>query len=128
MENGKKNVTTGPVWDKDNFFLNYISHPYFGATYYVQARTAGYSIFGSFIYSTLVSTFLWEYGVEAFAEIPSIQDIIVTPVFGSIIGEGFYYSINKIKSNNYRLLGSKILGHTSVFLMDPFSSYVKLLF
>jgi hypothetical protein len=30
---------------------------------------------------------LWEYGVEAVAEPVSIQDMIVTPVLGSLVGE-----------------------------------------
>ncbi|WP_422121346.1 DUF3943 domain-containing protein [Photobacterium damselae] len=28
-----------------------------------------------------MSTVYWEYGVEAFAEVPSIQDLVVTPCF-----------------------------------------------
>lgn len=113
------NVSDGPVRDEDDFFLNYVTHPYWGAVYYMTARSAGFNAPYSFLYSAFVSTFFWEYGIEAFAEVPSIQDLIITPVFGSIIGEGFYWSKRHIINNNYYLLNSKILGHVTIFLMDP---------
>lgn len=86
----KENVKAGPVIDEDNFFLNYVMHPYFGGVYYMTARSNGFTILESFAYSAIMSTFFWEYGVEAFAEIPSVQDLIVTPVLGSVVGEGFF--------------------------------------
>lgn len=113
------NVSSGPVWDKDSWFINYVTHPYWGAIYYMQARNAGYSEFDSFLYSAFTSTFLWEYGVEAFAEKPSIQDLIVTPVLGSLLGEQFYKMSNHIKMNHEEVYGSKFLGYTFLTLMDP---------
>lgn len=115
----KENVKAGPVWDKDDFFLNYVTHPYFGGVYYMSARTAGYSRFYSFMYSTLFSTCFWEYGIEAFAEVPSTQDLIVTPVAGSILGEGMYLLKKKIKSNHSRIAGKRWLGRTVLCLIDP---------
>jgi hypothetical protein len=117
----RKNVKEGPVRDEDDWFLNWITHPYWGAVYYMSARSAGANAPVSFLYSAFVSTFFWEYGIEAFAEVPSIQDLIITPVVGSIIGEGFYLSKRHILSNDYHLLNSTILGHTAIFLMDPVS-------
>ena len=76
----------------------------------------------------MLSTFFWEYGVEAFAERPSIQDLIVTPVCGSILGEGFYLAKRHIKDNNDELLGSVTLGKTVVFLMDPITEFTDWLF
>ena len=32
---------TSPQWDSDDFYLNYIMHPYWGAAYYVRARERG---------------------------------------------------------------------------------------
>ncbi len=75
----KDNVSSGPVWDRDEHFLNYVMHPYFGGVYYTAARHAGYNEFESFLYSATMSAFFWEYGVEAFAEIPSWQDLFITP-------------------------------------------------
>ena len=76
------NVSSGPIWDRDTHDLNYITHPYFGGVYYQSARKSGYRQWDSFFYSFMMSTFYWEYGLEAFAEVPSIQDLVVTPVLG----------------------------------------------
>ncbi len=115
----KENVKEGPVWDKDDFFLNYIAHPYFGGVYYITARTAGCSRFSSFLYSALFSTFFWEYGIEAFAEVPSKQDLFVTPVIGSLVGEGMYELKKKIKRNGRCVAGKRWLGNTILCLLDP---------
>ncbi len=113
------NVKTGPVWDNDNPVFNFVLHPYAGAAYYMGARGAGFNCWGSFLYSFCISTFFWEYGFEAFNEIPSVQDLIVTPVIGSLVGEGFYLIKRKIVSDGYRLWGSKVLGYAVAFLFDP---------
>ena len=113
------NVKKGPVWDKDDWFLNYVTHPYWGAVYYMQGRNAGYGPLGSFLVSVTASTFMWEYGVEAFAEVPSIQDLFVTPIIGSLIGEGFYYLSTQIKAKDEKVFNSKALGITLLTIMDP---------
>ena len=121
----KDNVKEGPVKDEDDFFLNYVTHPYWGAVYYMSARSAGANVFTSFLYSAFLSTFFWEYGVEAFAEVPSKQDLVITPVIGSIFGELFYLSKRHIISNDYTLLGSRKLGRVTIFLMDPITEVSK---
>lgn len=126
-ENGKvgmfsrwwRNVHLGPVWDKDSPVFNYVLHPYAGAAYYMGARSNGFNMWGSFLYSFCISTFFWEYGFEAFNEIPSVEDLIITPVVGSLLGEGFYVAKRYIVSNGYRLFGSKVLGYAVAFLLDP---------
>lgn len=118
----KQNVKAGPVWDEDDWVLNWITHPYSGGVYYMTARSSGFNMFESFLYSTFMSTCFWEYGIEAFAEIPSKQDLIITPVVGSIMGEGFFYAKKSILRNDRRVLKSRFLGYTSLFLMDPFNT------
>jgi hypothetical protein len=118
----KYNVKAGPVWDEDDWVLNWITHPYAGGVYYMTARSSGFNILESFIYSTIMSTFFWEYGVEAFAEIPSYQDLIITPIVGSVVGEGFFYAKKSILKNDRKVLNSKTLGYTSLLLMDPFNT------
>lgn len=81
----KENVSH-PVVDNDKWWINYVTHPYWGAAYYTRARERGFDPSQSFWYSVLLST-LFEYGVEAFAEPVSMQDLIVTPLIGSLIGE-----------------------------------------
>ena len=94
-------LKAGPVWDGDKFIFNYILHPYAGAAYYMSARSCGFNCFGSFMYSFCISTFFWEYGFEAFNEIPSVQDLVITPVVGSVMGECFYKLKRHIVSVGY---------------------------
>lgn len=118
----KENVKAGPVMDEDNWVLNWITHPYCGGVYYMTARSSGFTVLESFGYSTIMSTFFWEYGIEAFAEIPSIQDLIITPVVGSVMGEGFFYAKKSILKHDKKVLQSRALGITTLFLIDPFNT------
>ena len=79
---------THPQIDSDEFYINYILHPYWGAAYFVRARERGYSDVESFWYAVLLSS-AYEFGAEALFEEPSIQDIIVTPVGGTLVGMYF---------------------------------------
>jgi hypothetical protein len=85
---------THPQVDSDDFYLNYVLHPYWGAAYFVRARERGYDEWQSFGYSFLLSS-IYEFGFEALFEEPSIQDIIVTPIAGSLLGRYFW----RIRSN-----------------------------
>ena len=114
-----EHVTTKPVWDKDDWGINYIGHPVSGAIYYTMARNDGLSIFESAAFTTLMSSFFWEYGYEAFAEKPSIQDLFVTPLFGSFLGEGMHVLEKKLDRNGGLIWGSSILGNVSYFFLDP---------
>jgi hypothetical protein len=122
-----QNVTSGPIWDDDHALYNYVFHPYCGGVYYMGARGAGYKILPSFLYSAAMSTIFWEYGIEAFAEVPSVQDLIVTPVAGSVVGEGFFALKKNIKSNNDKLFGKRWAGITTMWLIDPLNQMVDLL-
>lgn len=119
----KENVKSGPVWDRDDVLLNYAMHPYFGGVYYQSARKSGYRQWDAFLYSAMMSTFFWEYGVEAFAETPSLQDLVVTPVLGWAYGEWAYTTERDIWTNGGTLLGSESLGNTALFLLDPVDSF-----
>ena len=115
----KEHVKNGPVWDEDDFAINYIGHPVSGAWYYMIAREDGFDPWESFLYSFTLSSFFWEYGYEAFAEIPSIQDLIFTPFLGSIMGEGFWYLQVQLDRHKGVLFGSKIAGNIAYFLLNP---------
>lgn len=116
------NLKSGPVWDRDSGMLNLVGHPYFGGVYYQVARKSGYRQWDSFIYSTLMSTFYWEYGIEAFAETPSIQDLVITPVLGWAYGEWAFNTEMDIRENDGDVWGSSILGSTALFFLDPVDS------
>lgn len=79
---------SGPEWDEDDHYINYVLHPYWGAAYYVRARERGYGQREAFWYSFLLST-MYEAGIEALFEPISIQDFFVTPIVGSWLGGYF---------------------------------------
>jgi len=110
----KENVQN-PVWDKDKWWINYIGHPYFGATYYIRARERGFGDFGSFGYSALLS-FLYEFGIEAFFEPPSYTDLIATPVGGFLVGK---YIFEPIRDNIKTKAQLKWYDHAGLILTDP---------
>lgn len=116
----------GPDWDHDNPVFNFVLHPYAGAVYFMAARSCGFNFWRSMLYSACVSTVGWEFGVEAFMERPSIQDIFITPLIGSAIGEVFYKTKRSIVDNDYRLLGSRLIGNVAVFLLDPVNELVDI--
>lgn len=118
------NVMHGPVIDKDNAIFNYVLHPYAGAAYYMSARSLGFNLWQSALYSAAVSTLFWEYGFEAFYEIPSVQDLIITPLCGTVLGELFYLAKRQIVGHNYELLGTKWLGYPVAFLLDPVNEFL----
>ena len=76
------------VWDKDDWWINYILHPYWGGVYYVRAQERGFGPVGSFWYSAMLSA-IYEFGAEALFEEPSIQDLITTPGAGYFVGKYF---------------------------------------
>ncbi|MGM9846533.1 MAG: DUF3943 domain-containing protein [Muribaculaceae bacterium] len=121
-------IKRGPEWDHDHFVFNYILHPYAGAVYYMAARSSGFNAARSLLYCTLVSTIGWEFGIEAFMERPSIQDLFVTPLAGSVLGECFYMVKRNIVNNGYTLCNSKFLGNLVVFLIDPINEVVGLFY
>ena len=79
---------SNPQWDSDAWWINYALHPYWGAGYFVRARLRGYDSTESFWYSVALSS-VYEFGVEAIFEEPSIQDIFVTPALGAVLGSAF---------------------------------------
>ena len=129
-ENYRNNVRSKPVIDEDAFAVNFIGHPLAGYMYckmnYNNMRDAGIknkwsALAVSFGVSSIMSTFFWEYGFEAFLERPSLIDLIVTPLFGSILcGVDVFFEIEKkIRKNGGKLLGSRMLGNLALFLLDP---------
>lgn len=99
----KRAWTKSPVWDKDEWAINYIGHPVSGAMYYNALRSQGATPLSSFIFSTGQSLF-WEYGPEAMFERPSIQDILFTSTIGSVMGEASHRATLKMSKNGFNKL------------------------
>jgi len=111
----RKNVTH-PEWDDDDLYINLLLHPYWGAAYYIRGRERGLNAWESLGYSTLLST-IYEFGAEAFFEPVSYQDLIFTPLLGSLLGEFVFIPLRKsIKSKSSQLTG---LDKFTLIMTDP---------
>ena len=84
--NFKETWTKPPVWDKDDFVMNYVAHPVVGSYYYNAMRSQGSKPWPAFLFSTAQSV-IWEYCIEGVAERPSTQDLLVTSTTGALLGE-----------------------------------------
>jgi Domain of unknown function (DUF3943) len=105
---------THPTWDDDAWWVN-AGHAYFGAAYYIRARERGFGEFNAFLYSVLAST-IYEFGIEAFFEPPSYNDLILTPVGGALIGAFVFEPIRRAIRAKPEL---KWYDHTLLVLSDP---------
>lgn len=127
FERWYKNIFVhNPEIDHDKFIFNYILHPYAGAVYFLGARSCGFSFWGSMLYSFCISTIGWEFGIEAFMERPSYQDIFITPCVGSALGELMYRGKRAIIERGYDVLGHQWMGRTICFLLDPVNEVIDL--
>ncbi len=84
-----KLFSTGEIkFDQDRYDTNASLHPIMGAIYYQIGRGNGLGVGGSLLTSFLAST-AWEYTSE-FIERPSLNDLILTPAVGGVIGEASF--------------------------------------
>jgi hypothetical protein len=98
----KRSLSKLPVWDDDEWQINFIGHPVAGSFYYNSLRSQHASIFHSFLFATAQS-FIWEYIIEATSENPSTQDLIITPIVGSILGESIHKLTMSMRRNGFNL-------------------------
>lgn len=87
--NISRSFTLGPRFDDDAWYWNAIAHPLAGAEYYLLARNRGAAGWQALLYAAALSAF-FEFGPEAAYERASIQDLIITPIGGAILGECRY--------------------------------------
>jgi Domain of unknown function (DUF3943) len=96
----KRSLSKLPVWDDDEWQINFIGHPVSGSFYYNSLRSQNASIFHSFLFATAES-FIWEYIIEATSENPSTQDLFITPIVGSILGESIHRLTMSMRRNGF---------------------------
>ncbi|MGL6268197.1 MAG: DUF3943 domain-containing protein [Chitinophagaceae bacterium] len=113
-KNLKRSFTTLPVHDEDGWGFNFVGHPIAGSFYYNSIRSQHATIFQSFVFSFAQSAF-WEYVIEGMAEKPSVQDLIVTPIFGTLLGEASHLATISMRRNGFNWL-EKI----TVIILNPF--------
>jgi len=97
----RRTFTHLPVYDADVWYINYLGHPYTGACYYNAVRSQGAKFWQAGLFS-FGHSLVWEYVAEGGLEQPSIQDLIVTPVVGSILGELIHHSTMVMSRNGFK--------------------------
>jgi hypothetical protein len=116
--NFEEAFTKGPRADDDEWYWNYVLHPLAGSESYLRARAQGCSPFGSFLFSAAASA-VWEFGFESWYERPSTQDLIITPVAGSFLGEARFYAKRALIESD--TASARLL----VVAIDPFQSFAE---
>ena len=112
------NITTAPVWDDgDSFFTNWVTHPTIGAVEYLFYRAMGHGYLVSALGVVLQST-LFEYTVEGMVEVPSLVDLVSTPLVGVPMGFALEKSSDWLVSTDF--VPAKILGH----MLNPMRNFI----
>lgn len=119
-ENFQWAYTHPPVWDESQWWTNYILHPLAGAEAYLLARNRGYSVWGSFLFSTATSVG-WEYIFESWIAEPSRQDLIITSPVGSLLGELRYHYKKKLMRDRRKPLWKKVC----IVILDPIDAMFR---
>lgn len=83
----KRNLTTRWELDTDAYSTNQLGHPFCGALLFSTARSTGHGFFVSGLYA-IGGSMVWEVFLEN--EIPSVNDMITTPIGGMFIGEAMH--------------------------------------
>lgn len=97
----KNSFTRPPVVDRDVWYINYLGHPYQGACYYNAVRSQGAKFWQAGLFC-IGHSLVWEYVLEGGMEQPSIQDLVVTPIAGSLLGELIHFSTFKMSHNGFK--------------------------
>jgi hypothetical protein len=107
-------------FDANLFQTNALSHPISGHWYYHAARDNGLSLAQSYLSAFVASTF-WEYFIE-FRESPSLNDLIMTPAGGAVLGESAYRL-----GRHFAARPSSALNRLGAWLFTPIASLNDLL-
>lgn len=120
----KKNFTEGPRVDNDRFLFNYVAHPLAGSEYYLIARNRDLNWWQSMAYSAALSS-AFEFLIESAYEQASWQDIWITPVSGTVIGE-LRWQVKKALENPSTGKPVGIFDKILYVVIDPFDAVYKL--
>jgi len=113
-EDAEKKVKDGWYWDPNNFNTNTVYHLYAGMSYYQIARSNNYSMIESLAWS-FGGSFMWEFFGE-WREQVSLNDMIFTPMLGSITGEALIQTCDYIE----RKMKPGFLREFIYFAINPF--------
>ncbi len=110
----KRKLGDGWSLDTNSFSMNTVNHTYSGATYYMMARSNEYDVVASTLF-TLAGSFVWEYAGE-FREQVSLNDMVLTTLGGSILGEGLHNTSIFVEN---KLSKHRVIARIICFVIDP---------
>lgn len=116
------NLSTGPKWDNDHFYLNHMGHPYQGNLHFNAARSNGMGFWQSVPYS-FAGSLLWEMTCET--EPPAINDLVTTTFAGAAIGEVANRLSGRIIDDSQRGL-SRFVRETAAAIINPLQGFNRL--
>lgn len=90
-------------------------------SYYTISRSQGSSDYDSFLYTMVMSSFVWETGIHSLINEDFSEDS-VDPLLNSLLGEIFQKLYSKLEKNRGLIFGSENLGSTILTLMAPAES------
>ncbi len=114
----RRTFTLPPVWDSDDIQWNYFVHPGMGSFSYLAYRNRGGHWAEAFAGAALNSA-IYEYMIAGATQQPSFNDLIVTPILGSILGEGIYLVKKRLLKDHHLSLFEKIF----ITASDPFEAF-----
>ncbi|HET9703791.1 MAG TPA: DUF3943 domain-containing protein [Vicinamibacterales bacterium] len=114
-----ENMSTGWVWDLDDFEVNQIGHPYQGSNYYNSGRANGLSFYESSAVTAFGSA-TWEYFGET--NHPSLNDFINTTLGGIALGEMFHRAAWLVRDTRATGRG-RLWREIGAMAIDPVTGY-----
>jgi hypothetical protein len=114
----RRTFTLPPVWDRDSISWNYGVHPLMGSFSYLAYRNHRAHWAEAFA-GAAINSAIYEYVIAGGTQQPSINDLIVTPVLGSLLGEGIYQLKKKILRDPHLNFFEKAV----LTITDPFEVF-----
>ncbi len=118
LQKYRRTFTLPPVWDSDHWSWNYEVHPVMGSFSYLAYRNRQAHWLEAFAGAALNSA-IYEYIIAGGTQQPSYNDLIVTPILGSLLGEGIYQMKKKMLRDKNLNLWEKIV----ITVTDPFETF-----
>jgi hypothetical protein len=118
LQKYRRTFTLPPVWDNDHWSWNYEVHPVMGSFSYLAYRNRQAHWLEAFAGAALNSA-IYEYIIAGGTQQPSYNDLIVTPIVGSLLGEGIYQMKKKMLRDQHLKLWEKI----AITVTDPFETF-----
>lgn len=114
----RRTFTLPPVWDSDSISWNYGVHPIMGSFSYLAYRNK-HAYWAEAFAGAAINSAIYEYLIAGGTQQPSIHDLIVSPVLGSLLGEGIY-QLKKLLLRDHHL---NVIEKIAITITDPFEVF-----